>query len=221
MIDVNAVLGRVGPPGAACPSLAARDWDAIVVGGGHNGLTAAAYLARAGRRTLVLERRDQLGGACTLEQPFDDPAYLISPCAYVVGLLDEVVIRELELERRGYRVFVCDPNLWCPLPDGSSLAIFCDRDRTAEHLRATGSTSADVRGMVAYEEMFGRLRRLLRNGPRGDTWVGSSPSREEIEEALGPRRGADLGACSTSRSRRRSTATSPTTASSTRSSARA
>ena len=184
MIDVNEVLGRVGLP-EPVSSLAAHDWDAIVVGGGHNGLTAAAYLARAGRRTLVLERRDQLGGACTLEQPFDDPGYLISPCAYVVGLLDEVVIRELELERRGYRVFVCDPNLWCPLPDGRSLAVFCDRDRTAEHMRANGFDEADVSGMVAYEEMFGRLRRLLRNGPRGDTWSGSSPSREEIEEALG------------------------------------
>jgi len=80
MVDVNASLGRVGLP-EPMSALAARDWDAIVVGGGHNGLTAAAYLARAGRRTLVLERREQLGGACTLEQPFDDPRYLISPCA--------------------------------------------------------------------------------------------------------------------------------------------
>ncbi len=184
VVDVDARLGRVGLP-EPVSALAARDWDAIIVGGGHNGLTAAAYLARAGRRTLVLERREQLGGACTLEQPFDDPRYLISPCAYVVGLLDELVVRELELERRGYRVFVCDPNLWCPLPDGRSLAVFCDRERSAEHMRAAGFADADVRGMVAYEEMFGRLRRLLRDGPRGDTWSGSSPSREELEEVLG------------------------------------
>jgi phytoene dehydrogenase-like protein len=182
--DVNAVLGRVGLP-EPLSALAARDWDAIVVGGGHNGLTAAAYLARAGRRTLVLERREQLGGACTLEQPFEDPRYRISPCAYVVGLLDAGVVRELELERRGYKVFVCDPNLWCPLPDGRSLAVFCDRERTAEHMRARGFADADVRGLMAYEEVFGRLRRLLREGPRGDTWSGSSPSREEIEDVLG------------------------------------
>ena len=62
-----------------------RRWDAVVVGGGHNGLTTAAYLARAGRSVLVLERRDRLGGACTLEQPFADPAWLVSPCAYVSG----------------------------------------------------------------------------------------------------------------------------------------
>jgi phytoene dehydrogenase-like protein len=184
VIDVNAELGRVGLP-EPLSALAARDWDAIVVGGGHNGLTAAAYLARAGRRVLVLEQRERLGGACTLDQPFDDPRYLISPCAYVVGLLDPLVVRELELERRGYRVFVCDPNLWCPLPDGGSIAVFCDRDRTAAHLREGGFADADVRGMVAYEELFARLRRLLRHGPRGDTWQGSSPGRDELEEVLG------------------------------------
>ena len=118
-IDVNAAMGRVGLPAPAA-ELAKRDWDAIVVGGGHNGLTAAAYLARAGRRVLVLERREQLGGACTLERPFSDQRYVISPCAYVVGLLDPVVISELGLERRGYRVTPADPNLWCPLADGGA-----------------------------------------------------------------------------------------------------
>jgi phytoene dehydrogenase-like protein len=165
--------------------LARRDWDAIVVGGGHNGLTAAAYIARAGRQVLVLERRDRLGGACTLEQPFADSRYAISPCAYVVGLLDALVIRELELGRHGYRVFVCDPNLWCPLPDGGSVAMFLDRERTASHLRENGFSDRDVRGVIAYEELFERLRQLLRAGPAGDTWIGSSPTREELEEILG------------------------------------
>jgi phytoene dehydrogenase-like protein len=184
VIDVDAALGRVGLP-EPLAALARRDWDAIVVGGGHNGLTAAAYLARAGQRVLVLERNERLGGACTLEQPFEDPRYLISPCAYVVGLLDELVVRELELARRGYNVFVCDPNLWCPLPDGGSIALFCDHDRTARHLRSSGFADSDVRGMLAYEEVFARLRSLLRRGPLGDTWLGSSPTRDELAEALG------------------------------------
>jgi phytoene dehydrogenase-like protein len=181
-VDVNAAMGKIGLP-ASLGELRAREWDAIVVGGGHNGLTAAAYLARAGRSVLVLERRDQLGGACTLEQPFRDPRYLISPCAYVVGLLDGLVIRELELERHGYRVLIADPNLWCPLPDGTSVAVFCDRERTAAHLRENGFSERDIRGMNDYADLFERARRLLRHGSR-DTWVGASPTRAELEELL-------------------------------------
>ena len=82
-------LGEVGLP-APTRELAATRWDAVIVGGGHNGLTCAAYLARAGQSVLVLERRERLGGACTLERPW--PGYTMSPCAYVVGLLDELVI---------------------------------------------------------------------------------------------------------------------------------
>jgi phytoene dehydrogenase-like protein len=182
-VDVGAAMGKIGLP-APLSDLAARDWDAIVVGAGHNGLTAAAYLARADRSVLVLERSERIGGACTLEQPFPDPRYLISPCAYVVGLLDNLVIRELELERHGYRVRMADPNLWCPLPDGSSVAIFLDPQRTAAHLRQNGFSERDIRGLNAYDELFERLRRLLRAGPR-DTWVGSSPTRNELEELLG------------------------------------
>ena len=143
-IDVNAVLGKVGLP-APVSELAARRWDAIVVGGGHNGLTAAAYLARAGRSVLVLERREQLGGACTLERPFPDERYLISPCAYVVGLLDDLVVKELELRRRGYRVIPADPALWCPFADGSSFASFLDRDRTIAHMQRNGFTDRRLR----------------------------------------------------------------------------
>ena len=182
--DVNATLGRVGLP-APVSELAARDWDAVVVGGGHNGLTAAAYLARAGQSVRVLERREQLGGACTLEQPFADDRYLVSPCAYVVGLLDDLVIRELDLARHGYSVVAADPNLWCPFEDGTSFAEFLDDDATAAHMRANGFSEADVSGLLAYEDLFDRIRLALRRGPLGDTWVGPSPSREQVVEALG------------------------------------
>jgi phytoene dehydrogenase-like protein len=183
-IDVNAMLGRVGLP-APIAELATRDWDAVVVGGGHNGLTAAAYLARAGREVLVLERREQLGGACTLEQPFTDRRFLVSPCAYVVGLLDDLVVRELGLRRYGYRVFPADPNLWCPFADGTWFAEFLDDEATAAHMRANGFSESDVGGLLAYEGLFNRIRLALRHGSLGDTWLGSSPSREQLEEALG------------------------------------
>jgi len=110
MNEIAARLGEVGLP-EPLSELAARDWDAVVVGGGHNGLTAAAYLARAGNSVLVLERRERLGGACTLERPFPDERFVVTPCAYVVGLLDELVISELDLRRRGFHCFVADPNL--------------------------------------------------------------------------------------------------------------
>jgi phytoene dehydrogenase-like protein len=183
-VDVSAVLGEVGLP-APVAELVAREWDAVVVGGGHNGLTAAAYLARVGRSVLVLERRERLGGACTLERPFSDPRYLVSPCAYVVGLLDELVVRELDLRRHGYRVFAADPNLWCPFPDGTSFAEFLDDGDTVAHMRDNGFAAADIEGVLAYEEVFDRIRRALRHGRLGDTWLGSSPDRDRIEAALG------------------------------------
>src|SRR4030095_8452061 len=157
----------------------------VVVGGGHNGLTAAAYLARAGRSVLVLERRERRGGACPLEQPFSDPGYLVSPCAYVVGLLDQTVVDQLHLERYGYRVFVADPNLWVPFADGTSLAQFVDHDQTVAHLRANRFSERDIQGMLAYEGMFDRLRLALRTGPEGDSWQGDAPTRDRLEKRLG------------------------------------
>ena len=164
--------------------LAARDWDAIVVGGGHNGLVAAAYLAKAGRSVLVLERREQLGGACTIERPFADERYLVSPCAYVVGLLDELVISELGLREYGYQVTPCDPHLWCGFADGSSYADFADPARTAAYLRDNGFAESDIAGLDAYYALVGRARAALRHGSR-DSWVGPSPTRAELEAMLG------------------------------------
>ena len=95
-----AVLGRIGSP-EPVGALAARAWDVIVVGAGHNGLACAAYLARAGKRVLVLEARDRVGGACTLEEPW--PGVRMSPCAYVAGLLHPLVVEELDLPGHGYQ----------------------------------------------------------------------------------------------------------------------
>jgi phytoene dehydrogenase-like protein len=175
------VLGRVGLP-APISELAARRWDSVVVGGGHNGLTAAAYLAGAGKSVLVLERRDQLGGACTLEQPFIDPRFVMSPCAYLVGLLHPLVIEELDLRRYGYRTFVCDPTQWTPFEDGTSLTQWRDQERTAKEIDALAP--GDVDGYVAYEALFARIRDRLRAGgdPARDTWLGEAPDRAALDE---------------------------------------
>ena len=168
--------------GPTAAELATQAWDAVVVGAGHNGLTAAAYLARAGRSVLVLERRDQVGGACTLERPFSDPRFVISPCAYLVGLLHPLVIEELALASYGYRTFVCDPTQWTPFEDGSSLTQWLDEDRTAKEIHAFAP--GDVDGYVAYVELFRRIRSRLRAGgdPDRDTWIGDAPDRAALEE---------------------------------------
>ncbi len=159
-----------------------RTWDCVVVGGGHNGLAAAAYLAGAGLSVVVLERRDWLGGACTLERPFADDRYVVSPCAYLVGLLDPLIIDELGLRRHGYRVQVVDPHLWCPFADGTSLTLWADPARSAA---AVASVSAgDVDGYLAYDDLFARIRRALRGPPR-DMWFGAAPDRAEVTERLG------------------------------------
>jgi len=162
--------------------LTGRTWDAVVVGGGHNGLTAAAYLARAGRSVVVLERRSEVGGACTLERPFADQRYVVSPCAYLVGLLHPLVIEELRLRDHGYRVHPVDPHLWCPFEDGTALALWDDPERSAAAVAAL--SPSDVDGYVAYDALFARIRRALRDGAR-DTWVGDAPDRDEIESLLG------------------------------------
>ncbi|HET9441899.1 MAG TPA: NAD(P)/FAD-dependent oxidoreductase [Acidimicrobiales bacterium] len=178
---VHASLGRVGLP-APVAELAARRWDAVVVGGGHNGLTAAAYLARAGRSVLVLERRDRLGGACTLEQPFADERYVVSPCAYLVGLLHPLVIAELDLPRHGYRVEVADPAAWCPFEDGTAFTEWKDDRRTAAEVERL--SPGDVEGFFAYQDVYRRIRDRLRS-PGRDTWLGDSPDRDEIAELVG------------------------------------
>jgi phytoene dehydrogenase-like protein len=183
MPSIAAALGEVVLP-APIGELAGRTWDVVVVGGGHNGLACAAYLARAGQSVLVLERRERLGGACTLERPFADPRFVVSPCAYVIGLLDRVVIDELELRKHGLEVFVADPNLWAPFEDGTSLAQWGNDAATLASLDALGLSPADVEGYWAYEGVFDEMRQLLRTRGR-DSWIGDSPTRDELEVMLG------------------------------------
>ncbi|MGH9038811.1 MAG: phytoene desaturase family protein, partial [Acidimicrobiia bacterium] len=148
-------------------------------------MTAAAYLARAGLSVLVLERRDQIGGAATLERPFRDEGFVVSPCAYLVGLLHPLVVEELDLRRRGLRVAFVDPHLWCPFPDGTSLTLWDDPDRSAAAVAEL--SPGDVDGYLAYDALFARIRSALRGdyGEATDTWLGPAPDRAEVEARLG------------------------------------
>ncbi len=94
------------------------------------------------------------------------------------------MIRELELERRGLRYWMADPNLWVPFDDGTAFGQWLDHSRTQANLEELGVSAADIEGYWAYEELFDEVRRKLRQGER-DTWVGEAPTRAEIEELLG------------------------------------
>src|SRR5579863_5559963 len=177
-----AVLGEVGLP-APIRVIAAKTWDVIVVGAGHNGLACAAYLARAGKRVLVLESRERVGGACTIEEPF--PGVRMSPCAYLAGLLHPLVIEELDLTRRGFRWTPAVNGLFVPFLDGSSVQLWDDDQRCAAEVRALAP--GDVDGFNAMCDLIRRVRDALRPaGPEGwrdaggersrrDLWIGDAP----------------------------------------------
>jgi phytoene dehydrogenase-like protein len=174
-----ATLGRIGLP-EPVRSLAARPWDVVVVGAGHNGLTCAAYLARAGRRVLVLESRDAIGGACTLDEPW--PGVRMSPCAYVVGLLHPLVVRELDLPGHGFRWTPAHGGLFVPFEDGSSIQLWNDDEKCEEEIRRFAP--ADLRGWREMQAVKRRLRDRLRPDTMDDVWIGPSPTREEIVRRL-------------------------------------
>ena len=125
-------LGRIGQP-MPLQELATYRWDAIVVGAGHNGLTCAAYLARAGKRVLVLESRERVGGACTLEEPW--PGYTVSPCAYLCGLLHPLVMEELNLAAYGFDWRPAAAGMFVPFEDGSSIQLEEDDNVSEDEVR--------------------------------------------------------------------------------------
>ena len=175
-----AVLGEVGLP-TPTSELAAKTWDTIVVGAGHNGLACAAYLARSGQRVLVIESRARVGGACTIEEPF--PGVRMSPCAYLAGLLHPLVVEELDLPRRGFTWTPAVNGLFVPFLDGSSIQLWDDDERCEAEVRAMAP--GDVEGWRAMNDVIRRLRDALRPADGGDMWIGEAPSREQIEERIG------------------------------------
>jgi phytoene dehydrogenase-like protein len=149
--------------------------DAIVVGAGHNGLIAAGYLARAGKKVLVLERRDVIGGATVTEEPW--PGYRLSTCSYVCSLLLPEVIRDLELVRHGYRVRPIDPQYFVPFPTAATSCPFWMA--SGRRPRSASSPRKDAAAYDYYWEMWDRIVDRMR-----PLLMGPPPTPEQLEAAF-------------------------------------
>jgi phytoene dehydrogenase-like protein len=136
-------------------------YDVIIIGGGHNGLTTAFYLARAGLKTLVLERRDILGGCCVTEEidPVAAPGCRVSTASYMASMLRPEIIRDLELQRHGLRMVAAEPGVQAVTPDGKVLPWWTDAARMRGVLQQVAP--ADCEAFLALEERLRRLARLL------------------------------------------------------------
>ena len=136
----------------------ATKYDAIVIGGGHNGLVTSCYLAKAGWKVLVLERRYILGGACVTEEN-TFPGYKVSTAAYVNSLFRPEIIRDLRLRDYGFDVVERDPSSFSPFEDGRYLLLGPDHDM---NLREIAKFSADdAKAYPQYEAMLERVASVI------------------------------------------------------------
>lgn len=126
--------------------MTAKQYGAIVIGGGHNGLTSAAYLARAGVKTLVLEKRSVVGGCCVTEEvdPVLAPGCRVSTASYMASMLRPEVIRDLELGRHGLRMLASDPIVQIALPGGRVIPWWSDQQRMHAMLKQIAPGDADA-----------------------------------------------------------------------------
>jgi phytoene dehydrogenase-like protein len=132
--------------------------DVVIVGGGHNGLTCAAYLAKAGLDVVVVERRDILGGAAATEETW--PGYKVSSASYVVSLMPPRIVDELELRRFGYDVSIITPDYFVPFPDGTSLTLWGDLARDCANIAKLSTHDADA--YAAFDTYFERVAALMK-----------------------------------------------------------
>lgn len=134
-----------------------RSYDCIIIGGGHNGLVAAAYLAKAGKSVCVLERRHVLGGCCTTEEIW--PGYKVSTAAYVISLLLPEIIRDLRLKQYGLNILPRNPSSFTPLLDGRYLLMSADSRSTREQIAKFSPQDAEA--YPRYEALLQRVAGVL------------------------------------------------------------
>ena len=137
------------------PSIPHKTYDAVIIGGGHNGLTTAAYLAHAGLKTLVLERREIVGGCCVTEEIA--PACRCSTTSYVASMLRPEVIHDLRLADHGLRMIPCDPALQVPFADGHVVPWWADRERAKVEF-----SKISPRDAARFVQVDDRLKKLAR-----------------------------------------------------------
>jgi phytoene dehydrogenase-like protein len=136
---------------------AREPYDVVIIGAGHNGLVAAAYLARAGRSVLVLERRDQVGGCVVTEEPW--PGFKVATASYVNSLFRPEIIRDLDLKRHGFAMIPRSPSSFTPLPDGRSLLMGPDRAMT--HREVAKFSAKDADALPRFDAMLDRVARVI------------------------------------------------------------
>jgi len=139
--------------------MGSNEHDVIVIGAGHNGLACAAYLAKSGLDVLVLERRSVLGGAAATEDMWD--GYRISSASYVVSLMPDRIVDELQLRRHGYEVSIITPDYFVPFPDGTSLTLWGDVERDAKSISALSPHDAEA--YVGFDAYFERVAGLMKD----------------------------------------------------------
>ena len=134
----------------------ARAYDAIVIGGGHNGLTTAAYLAQAGKKVVVLERRHVLGGAAVTEEVY--PGFKFTVCSYVCSLLRPQIIRDLDLPSHGFEV-IPQESSFLPLPDGRYLFYRGDEEDTFQAVAKFSRRDAEA--MPKFGRLMARMAKFI------------------------------------------------------------